>query len=408
MVRKRKTKKRVLILLLTSALITAVILCVEKYSGYNQLTSVTRNSYGKGEIIKDLEVVVEGEEKAHSIQFKVSEQEYTESGVKKALAQATKDLDRLILAENASLDHVDSDLNLIHEIPNTGISVSWELDRYDLMDLSGQIKQDMLDEQGKLIELKAYLSYQDEGVLHVTHAVLYTPSIHPDEKIPEEIKEKIIELNNKTKESKEFLLPKTHNGKKLYWQIKSGQTGYAVFLLGIVAAVYIVFADKQKQQKKEKERRNQMLFDYPEIVSQLVLLIGAGMTVKRAWQTVVKNYEDNRKKKGSRFAYEEMCYTYREQQSKVMEIESYENFGKRCKVQEYIKFAALLSQNIKKGTSGLTSVLSLEASNAFSERKNRAKKLGEEASTKLLLPMFIMLSVVLVIIIIPAFLSIRF
>ena len=43
---------------------------------------------------------------------------------------------------------------------------------------------------------------------------------------------------------------------------------------------------------------------------------------------------------------------------------------------------------------------------AFLERKNIAKRLGEEAGTKLLLPMFLMLAVVLVIVIGPAFLSI--
>jgi len=44
---------------------------------------------------------------------------------------------------------------------------------------------------------------------------------------------------------------------------------------------------------------------------------------------------------------------------------------------------------------------------AFEERKAQAKRLGEEAGTKLLLPMFLMLAVVLVIVIVPAFLTLQ-
>ncbi len=52
-------------------------------------------------------------------------------------------------------------------------------------------------------------------------------------------------------------------------------------------------------------------------------------------------------------------------------------------------------------------MLRMEAIQAFEERKARAKRLGEEAGTKLLAPMFLMLAVVLVIVIVPAFLSIQ-
>ena len=42
---------------------------------------------------------------------------------------------------------------------------------------------------------------------------------------------------------------------------------------------------------------------------------------------------------------------------------------------------------------------------ALEARKNLALKRGEEAQTKLLLPMFLMLGIVLVILLVPAFLS---
>ena len=71
----------------------------------------------------------------------------------------------------------------------------------------------------------------------------------------------------------------------------------------------------------------------------------------------------------------------------------------------YLKFSALLVQNLKKGSDDLLRLMDMEASDAFIKRKEQARILGEEAGTKLLLPMFIMFTVVIVIIMFSAFQS---
>ena len=73
----------------------------------------------------------------------------------------------------------------------------------------------------------------------------------------------------------------------------------------------------------------------------------------------------------------------------------------------YMKLGALLIQNLRKGTKGMWAMLEVEASQSLEERKNQVKKLGEEAGTKLLFPMLLMLVVVLMIVIVPAFVSIQ-
>ena len=102
-----------------------------------------------------------------------------------------------------------------------------------------------------------------------------------------------------------------------------------------------------------------------------------------------------------------MKLTCREIESGISETESYEKFGKRCEIQAYLKLGALLSQNLRKGVKGLSEMLRQESAQAFEERKASAKRKGEEAGTKLLLPMFLMLTIVLVIVIVPAFLSVQ-
>ena len=150
-----------------------------------------------------------------------------------------------------------------------------------------------------------------------------------------------------------------------------------------------------------------MILDYPEIVSKFAMLLGTGMTVKNAWNKIAQSYEQEKTMGKYRFAYEEMRFTCREIQGGITELEAYERFGKRCKMNVYMKFSMLLSQNLRKGSKGLAEILKMESIQAFEQRKSYAKKRGEEASTKLMLPMFAMFAVVLVIIMIPAFLSIQ-
>ena len=70
-----------------------------------------------------------------------------------------------------------------------------------------------------------------------------------------------------------------------------------------------------------------------------------------------------------------------------------------------MKFSTLLAQNLRKGSKGLLALLEYEAMDAFENRKQMTKRLAEEAGTKLLAPMMIMLILVMVIIMTPAFQS---
>ena len=60
------------------------------------------------------------------------------------------------------MDEVRSDLNLITSVPEKNMKVSWELDRYDVMDIQGHLQQDNLSTEGTLIKLTAILTYEDE------------------------------------------------------------------------------------------------------------------------------------------------------------------------------------------------------------------------------------------------------
>ena len=67
--------------------------------------------------------------------------------------------------------------------------------------------------------------------------------------------------------------------------------------------------------------------------------------------------------------------------------------------------STLLTQNLKKGNADLLSRLQEEVHKAAAEQLQCVRRLIEEAGTKLLLPMIMMLAVVMIMIMLPAFYS---
>ena len=89
----------------------------------------------------------------------------------------------------------------------------------------------------------------------------------------------------------------------------------------------------------------------------------------------------------------------------VSESRALEHFGKRCRLLPYLRFASVMTQNLKKGAEGILAILEKESLEALEQRKERALQLGERAGTKLLFPMMLMLGIVMAIIMVPAFMT---
>ena len=156
-------------------------------------------------------------------------------------------------------------------------------------------------------------------------------------------------------------------------------------------------------QEEIKKRQEQLRMDYPEFVEHFVLLIGAGLTVKGTWEHIVRDYQKREKRGKYHYVYEEMAVAVREMENGVSEARAYELFGKRTGLLPYMKFCALLMQNLKKGSSDLIRLLDYEMTDAFRQRKENAREQGEKAGTKLLLPMAVMMGIVFALILYAAF-----
>lgn len=370
--------------------------------------TVIRNDYGNGSRKENFQLQVEGEEETQKVEVEVLERKYTKAETEKMFREIIEKLDAIVLDGNERFDHVEERLNLVSHISGYPANIRWELSAYDVLSVDGEVREEAVDEDGSMVEIRGIISYEGEEAIYVRTAMLYPKTRVGEEKLLHDIQEEIAEVQEETRSDESFTLPSEVAGRTLTWSKEEESNWYYVPIIGMTLAIWLVYREKTRTRKLEQRRMEATIREYPALVSKLTMLLGAGGTLKQAWEKIVQSYEKQKTYKGVHLVYEEMGQSLRQMQSGVTEAEAYENFGKRCGSFAYLKFGALLSQNLRKGSQGLIEILRMEAIQAFESRKNTAKRMGEEAGTKLLMPMFGMLAVVFIMVMVPAFLSMQF
>jgi hypothetical protein len=349
----------------------------------------------------------EKEVSIHKIEVLIEEEKLNEEEQMRVFKEATKFLDNDILGENPSADQITTDLNFCSNIPGTSIKVEWKPEDYKLIHLDGKIQNEGIPSDGILTTVTAILSYEQREVEYQKPLLIKPRKYTEEEIILQQLKKEIVNSSERSAKDDHLELPETMDKYQLHWEEPRANTGVLFLVLGIMAAVVVWMYQDKELTKRMSKRKNQLLLDYPEIIDKFTLLVNAGMTAQQAWNKITEDYISKKSNLQSyqRYAYEEMLVSVHELKLGIPEGEVYELFGRRIGLLPYLKFSSLIAQNLRKGSKGLSELLNREAMEAFEERKESAKRLGEEAGTKLLGPMAMMLLIVLIIIIIPAFMS---
>ena len=384
-----------------SAIIWAVSLAERNYV---QGSLIERNSYGQGSKNVGLDIYADDELVEKNARIEIGERQYTEEEISAIFDKIGEQLRKDILGENSSADHIDVDLDLLTSVEQYPVNIEWQISDYSVMDGKGRIAEDYKDEKGELIRLTAVLTYGEFHGEYEFFVRVFPRKLGEKEQFLSNIMKRINEYGAATVSYDKQKLPENVDGKRLSYRTAMPETALYVFFLTIAAA-FCIYAGKDRElDKAVRKRERNMLLSYPEIVNKLTLLLGAGMTIRAAFEKVAMDHQKSRRGTDM-FAYEEMLITVNRMKSGVPEYDAYIDFGKRCALQRYTKLGATLSQNLKKGSQGLLLIMEEEAKDAFEDRKANARKLGEEAGTKLLAPMAMMLMVVMIVVIVPAFMS---
>ena len=406
---RRKKLSNVLMIVSACAFLGLVVCISDLLGGVLEDGRIKRGSYGEGE--KNVSLVAEYGEKREGLNVVIREKEYTASEMDEIMEEEFISLKEIFAGGDTS--EISSDVKMPGSAYDGIIDVSWRFSDYDVIDGEGHYHDEVLREKLSLsgedeypFTATAILRYRDMKKEQDWDFNIVLPEYSPEEKMYADIADALSKSEEDSLYEDFFYLPENVSGVDITWKEKDKGAHMGLLLLGLLAGVAVYISMDKEVDSSVEQRNKEMTLDYPEFISKLTLMISAGISFVNAWSRITEGYEHSLSCGGrKRYVYEEMRLTLRELQSGKSEREAVAAFGERCRIPCYKRFSTIVTQSLKKGLSGLSESLNFEARQSFEIRKSNAKILGEQASSKLLLPMGIMLTIVLVIVMAPAFLS---
>ena len=376
--------------------ILGIVFCFVSKVGGIELSKLIRPTYS--EVSKEYELEVLSDGKAESIKLNVNSKEYTIEEAEEICDEAFVKWKEEFCGKNKNLNSIVNNVNLPDSIQNYDVSFEYYLLEDSYIDYEGNIDyENAIFIDGKCNASLTVICYL--GEYQCEQNVEYT-IIEPDKSLEDKIQDII---DNQNKYSEDIELPQKIDTEKLSYFTKKEDANKWFFLLIAIIAVVVIYIGKDSDISKEvKKRDEQLRMDYAEIVSMFSLLQYTGQSIKNTWNKIVSSYDGNKNK---RYAYEEMKLVKNKIDNGVSERQAYKEFGRRCGIQEYIRFANIIEQNLLKGSNSMKSQFKQEVLEASKNKIALAKKKAEECSTKLLIPMVMMLIIAMAILIVPAFLN---
>ena len=403
-----------------------------------------RSGYGGSKQYITLEVSGLTEDTSVPLDITVSPKRYTEEEANAVFREIYDQLEELVVAEGESFANLQHDLRLMTKLPKYGVQLSWdfypELDpalaagsvtpdearayyrKYrHLMDSDGTLHNETLA-PGTVVtgylslimstdivptgtdgETK-YLKTQYHSAPYRIYVGIVPRALSRYESLLLQLQQAITTEDEGSLGENMLSLPTEIDGQRIYYSEHEDRSYLLLPLLGVIAAMAIYMRQGQARRTEKKQREALLMLDYSELVSKLMVYIGAGLTVRNALETISQHFDAliARSIKEDRPLYQELRTMVIQFRRNMPESEIYLSFGRRVNLKPYTKLVSLIEQNRMNGARNLRAMLELEMEDAFEQRKTTARRLGEEAGTKLLLPLFIMLGIVMIIVIVPA------
>lgn len=397
----------VVVMVVSVVISTLMALAPEKDNIY-----IEKNGYGETE--EEVLFLLEKGEEKRELNLVVSERKLSKEELKSRVDEAFDYLVNHMQGENSSLQYITKPLDYTLDYEKYPFELECVCDDPSLVDREGIVrnaKNELLEigyteeeiEKGIPVDIRITLWYGEEQFEKDVGVVIYEKEKTKQDALFVTVEEKLQALEKKARFEEGFFVPATVDDVQIKRADVDNITPAHVLMLGIILSVLFIFRDKEMEKQKIEMRKEQLIRSYPWFVNELVLLLGAGMQPRNIFETIVKEYEAQHTKDDYRdVLIGEIKGAIHAMHMGMSQEKVYYNLGRRIGLTRYIKLMTMLEQSIKHGGKGMIEAFEQEEIQALEERKNLAKRYGEEASTKLLGPMILLLLVVMLMIMIPA------
>lgn len=392
--------------LLLAVLSVGTLLGVSARLGADMESSLTDNgellrpARGEGARQVKLMVQTEGEDPC-TILVEVPERRANEQELEESYEEFWEQWKRRTLADNPSWQEVSLPLEPAEELEGFPFEVSWKSSNYEVLGRNGTIHALQIPVQVRLTVESRYLDFCRQEELDVC---VIPQTLKGTERLAARVLDAYGLAQQKYADQDRILLPDSLGESDLSWREVREDHGPVLMLMTLATAAAVFVLQDRDLHKQVLKRRERMKENYPVVLNKFILYLGAGMTIRGAFQKIAQDHCGGEKEEYQPL-YQEMLFACNRLQAGISESRAYEMWAARTGLQDCARLSAMLIQNLKKGNAALLVRLREEGERALQEELNLHRKKGEEAGTGLLAPMVMMMAIVMVLVMVPAFRS---
>lgn len=383
--------------------VSAVLLVLALVSGREAAQEPGIVRPAPGAAAASVQVQLQIAEEWKSIPLEIGPREYEEARIEELHLEAKEYLAEVVPGENESLNRVTRSLYFPESYPVTGGKIYWTTDAPWLVTAEGEVLNTALTEAVS-VQITAEIFYGSESRFFSEVVTVYPAVFTEEEVLLQKIQRELTKQEQASRKASHFILPEAVFGYRTRQEegAKVGISGFLI-LLALTVPLFVYSNYFGNLDARRKERKEQAEGSYTEFVTKLSLLLAAGISVRQAFVRLAEEYENMHGEK--HVLTEELKVTKQELDNGGSERVVYEAFGRRIGVLAYRRMASLLTQNASKGVQGMRNLLLQEAKEVMAQERANIRQKGEQAGTKLLLPMMGLLLLVFAILLVPAFQS---
>lgn len=175
--------------------------------------------------------------------------------------------------------------------------------------------------------------------------------------------------------------------------LASGSDGIFIFIIGFLVSGAVYYYYYTSAEKKMMKNSTIYLRDFPNAISTIALLVNSGMVLRDAW-TQVADSDDKP-------LHLQMQKVQEDMNNGISEIDALYAFSLRCATPEIKKFTSFIIQGLERSNKDLAAALRNQSAELWEIKRQTTLQQGQLASSKLLIPIFVMFVGILIMVMGP-------